>query len=72
VKPIPAANPKNRFAASLVEYFDDLPGPEVELAIYEDHTQQVLAENDSPATASIPIAVAFTAALIAWQVKRAS
>src|SRR5688500_8023662 len=48
VKPIPAANPKNRFAASLVEYFDDLPGPEVELSIYEDHTQQVLSENDSP------------------------
>jgi DNA repair photolyase len=48
VKPIPAANPKSRFAASLVEYFDDLPGPEVELSIYEDHTQQVLSENDSP------------------------
>jgi DNA repair photolyase len=48
VKPIPAANPRSRFAASLVEYFDDLPGPEVELSIYEDHTKQVLAENDSP------------------------
>ncbi len=48
VRPIPAANPKNRFAANLVEYFDDLPGPEVELSVYEDHTQQVLAENDSP------------------------
>ncbi len=48
MKPIPAQNPKNRFAASLVEYFDDLPGPEVELSVYEDHTQQVLAENDSP------------------------
>jgi DNA repair photolyase len=48
VIPIPAANPRNRFAASLVEYFDELPGPEVELSIYEDHTKQVLAENDSP------------------------
>lgn len=48
MKPIPAANPRSRFAASLVEYFDDLPGPEVELSIYEDHTKQVLAENDSP------------------------
>lgn len=48
VRPIPAANPKNRFAASLVEYFDDLPGPEVELSIYEDHTRQILARNDSP------------------------
>jgi DNA repair photolyase len=48
VKPIPAANPRNRFAQSLVEYFDDLPGPEVELSIYEDNTKQVLAENDSP------------------------
>src|SRR5258705_2013668 len=48
VRPIAAANPRNRFAASLVEYFDDLPGPEVELSIYEDHTKQVLAENDSP------------------------
>lgn len=48
VRPIPAANPRNRFSASLVEYFDDLPGPEVELSIFEDHTKQVLAENDSP------------------------
>ncbi|MDF3068086.1 MAG: Radical domain protein [Polyangiaceae bacterium] len=48
MRPIPAANPRNRFAASLVEYFDDLPGPEVELSLYEDHTKQVLAENDSP------------------------
>lgn len=48
MKPIPAANPPNRFAESLVEYFDDLPGPEVELSVYEDHTKQVLAENDSP------------------------
>lgn len=48
MKPIPAANPKSRFAANLVEYFDELPGPEVELSVYEDHTQQVLAENDSP------------------------
>lgn len=48
MRPIPAQNPRNRFAASLVEYFDDLPGPEVELSIYEDDTKQVLAENDSP------------------------
>lgn len=48
MRPIPAANPRNRFASSLVEYFDDLPGPEVELSLYEDHTKQVLAENDSP------------------------
>jgi DNA repair photolyase len=48
VRVIPAQNPPNRFASSLVEYFDELPGPEVELSIYEDHTKQVLAENDSP------------------------
>lgn len=48
MRPIPAQNPRNRFAASLVEFFDDLPGPEVELSLYEDHTKQVLAENDSP------------------------
>lgn len=48
MRPIPAANPRNRFAASLVEYFDELPGPEVELSVFEDHTKQVLAENDSP------------------------
>jgi DNA repair photolyase len=48
VKPIPASNPRSRFASNLVEYFDELPGPEVELSIYEDHTKQVLAENDSP------------------------
>jgi DNA repair photolyase len=51
VKPIAAANPKNRFAANLVEYFDEVSlggGPEVELSLYEDHTQQIVSENDSP------------------------
>src|SRR6478735_1115585 len=48
VRPFPAAYPRNRFASSLVEDFDELPGPEVELSVYEDHTRQVLAENDSP------------------------
>ena len=48
MRPIPAANPRSRFAASLIEYFDELPGPEVELSVYEDHTKQILAENDSP------------------------
>src|SRR6476659_864358 len=48
MRPIPAQNPRNRFAPNLVEYFDDLPGPEVELSVYEDYTKQVLAENDSP------------------------
>jgi DNA repair photolyase len=48
VKPIPAKNPPNRFARATVEYFEGLPGPEVELSVFEDHTEQILSDNDSP------------------------
>jgi len=48
VRPIPARNPPNRFAASSLDYLDELPGPEVELSVYEDHTKDILSENDSP------------------------
>lgn len=48
MRTIPAKNPRNRFAASLVEYFDDVPTPEVEVSVYEDNTREVLAKNDSP------------------------
>jgi DNA repair photolyase len=46
-KPRPVRNPPNRFAQGLVEYFGE-EVPEAELEIYEDQTQNVLAENDSP------------------------
>ncbi len=46
MKPHPVQNPPNRFARDLIEYFGEIP--DAELVVYEDHTQQVLSENDSP------------------------
>ena len=43
----PVQNPPNRFARDLVEYLGE-EVPDAELQVYEDHTQNVLAENDSP------------------------
>jgi len=48
VRPIPPEIHPNRFAASSLEYLGELPGPEVELSVYEDHTKDILSENDSP------------------------
>ena len=44
---MPIANPPNPWASTEVEYLE-APPPEMRLEIYEDHTRQVLAENDSP------------------------
>ncbi len=46
MKPHPAKNPPNRFARDLVEYCGEIPN--AELTVYEDHTQEILAENASP------------------------
>ena len=40
------SNPPNPWAASEVEYLDEVP--EARLEVFEDHTRSILAENDSP------------------------
>jgi len=47
VLPVPIDNPPNPWASTEVEYLEE-PPPEMRLEIYEDHSRQVLAENDSP------------------------
>src|SRR5258706_5419580 len=42
----PVSNPPNPWASSDVEYFDEIPPARLE--VYEDHTRQILASNDSP------------------------
>ncbi|MBK7584213.1 MAG: PA0069 family radical SAM protein [Myxococcales bacterium] len=39
-------NPPNRFEREVVEYFGE--APRVELELYEDQSQRILSENDSP------------------------
>jgi DNA repair photolyase len=46
VKAIPAQNPPNPWASQHVEYLGE--PPEQRLEVYEDHTRNVLSENDSP------------------------
>jgi DNA repair photolyase len=42
----PVSNPPNPWSTSEVEYFDEIPPAKLE--IYEDHTRNILATNDSP------------------------
>jgi DNA repair photolyase len=42
----PISNPPNPWRSSEVEYFDEIP--EAKLEVYEDHTRNILATNDSP------------------------
>jgi DNA repair photolyase len=42
----PVSNPPNPWATSEVEYFDEIPVAKLE--VYEDHTKNILASNDSP------------------------
>ena len=44
--PIPISNPPNPWATTEVEYLEG--APEVKLEVFEDHTRQILAKNDSP------------------------
>ncbi|MGA9522724.1 MAG: PA0069 family radical SAM protein [Myxococcaceae bacterium] len=46
MKTRPIANPPNPWASTEVEYLDEVPRAELEL--YEDHTREILAHNDSP------------------------
>jgi DNA repair photolyase len=41
-------NPPNPWASTAVEYLAEEPPPEMKLQVYEDHSRQVLAQNDSP------------------------
>jgi DNA repair photolyase len=47
VQPVPVSNPPNPWASTEVEYLE-APPPEIKLEVYEDHTRQILATNDSP------------------------
>lgn len=42
----PVSNPPNPWSSSEVEYLDEIPPSRLE--VYEDHTRQILASNDSP------------------------
>ena len=46
MKPVPLSNPPNPWASTEVEYLEG--APDVRLEVYEDHTRQILARNDSP------------------------
>ena len=46
MKPQAIANPPNPWASTEVEYLEEIPLAKVEL--YEDHTQTIIAKNDSP------------------------
>ena len=45
---LPISNPPNPWRTAEVEYLDDEPPPSARLEVYEDHTRQILASNDSP------------------------
>jgi DNA repair photolyase len=42
----PLSNPPNPWLSTEVEYLDEIPPAELE--VYEDHTREILAHNDSP------------------------
>ena len=42
----PVSNPPNPWSTTEVEYFEDAPPARLE--VYEDHTREILAHNDSP------------------------
>src|SRR6267142_533708 len=44
--PRPVSNPPNPWLSTEVEYLDEIPPAELE--VYEDHTRNILATNDSP------------------------
>jgi DNA repair photolyase len=47
VLPVAVSNPPNPWASTEVEYLE-APPPEIKLEVYEDHSRQILATNDSP------------------------
>jgi DNA repair photolyase len=42
------SNPPNPWSSTEVEYLGDEPPPSARLEVYEDHTREILATNDSP------------------------
>src|SRR6266540_408371 len=46
MRPVPVSNPPNPWATTEVEYLEG--APEMRLEVYEDHTRNILAKNDSP------------------------
>src|SRR3982751_558609 len=44
--PRPVSNPPNPWLSTSVEYLDEIPAAQLE--VYEDHTRDILATNDSP------------------------
>ena len=42
----PVSNPPNPWLSAAVEYLDEIP--DAKLEVYEDHSRQILSENDSP------------------------
>src|SRR2546428_9101507 len=44
--PRPISNPPNPWLSTEVEYLDEIPPAKLE--VYEDHTREILAHNDSP------------------------
>jgi len=46
MKPRQVANPPNPWSSSAVEYLDEIPRAQIE--VYEDHTKEIVARNDSP------------------------
>ncbi len=46
MKPQPIANPPNPWASTEIEYLEEIPLSKVEL--YDDHSQTIVAKNDSP------------------------
>src|SRR5687767_5721272 len=47
MRPVAIENPPNPWASTEVEYLE-APPPEMRLEVYEDHSRQVIAQNDSP------------------------
>ncbi|MDB4979873.1 MAG: radical domain protein, partial [Myxococcales bacterium] len=47
MRAVPLSNPPNPWATTEVEYLEE-PPPDVRLEVYEDHTRNILAKNDSP------------------------
>ena len=45
--PVPISNPPNPWSSTEVEYLEE-PPPDIRLEVYEDHSREILAKNDSP------------------------
>jgi DNA repair photolyase len=48
MRPRPLRNPPNRFASSSIEYLEEEGPALTSVQVFEDHTREILARNDSP------------------------